>query len=34
MIENAQVFDFTLTNEDVAKLDNLTTPEALEVRDI
>ena len=30
MIENAQVFDFELTSEEMARLDNLTTPEALE----
>jgi len=30
MIENAQVFDFELTSEEVAKLDALTTPEAID----
>lgn len=30
MIENAQVFDFELTQEELATLDGLTTPEALE----
>jgi diketogulonate reductase-like aldo/keto reductase len=30
MIENAQVFDFELSNEDMDQLDSLTTPEAIE----
>jgi len=30
MKENARVFDFQLTDEQVMELDNLTTPDALE----
>ena len=30
MVENAQVFDFELTDEEMSKLDALTTPEAIE----
>ena len=30
MVENAQVFDFELTEEEMAELDSLTTPEAIE----
>ena len=30
MKENAEVFDFSLTSEDIAQLDSLTTPAAIE----
>jgi diketogulonate reductase-like aldo/keto reductase len=30
MVENAQVFDFSLSEEDMQELDNLTTPEAID----
>ena len=30
MVENSQVFDFALTDDDMAQLDGLTTPEALQ----
>jgi diketogulonate reductase-like aldo/keto reductase len=30
MMENAQVFDFELTPQEMERLDHLTTPEALE----
>lgn len=31
MIENGEVFSFTIEDEDMTKLDTLTTPEALQV---